>query len=307
MGKGFNNYMCKKFFHPASADNLKRVYQAQKKSDAEKKKQDDLRSQYDKEQELYNNKALLSKESKERLEVNFMYEPPPGVKKFQEEKDDENGEPEFKFEWQRTWGHAPRESHLQAGDKVVEQPFGIQVCEAKCIKCGKFGHMNTDKRCPLYGKAVDYDAPVQNIDQERLIQEMKAEGLAMRWSAWDMNKATNNAQHQLVEEERQKPAVDRAELLKNMSKDEKKALLKKLEKMEKKKKKKDKKEKKKKRHHSSDSDSETEDRRARDRRRKSRSRSREDRDGRRQRSRSRDEKISKSKPRRPRWTETKVS
>ena len=135
MGKGFNNYMCKKFFHPASADNLKRVYQAQKKSDAEKKKQDDLRSQYDKEQELYNNKALLSKESKERLEVNFMYEPPPGVKKFQEEKDDENGEPEFKFEWQRTWGHAPRESHLQAGDKVVEQPFGIQVCFSLSLCC----------------------------------------------------------------------------------------------------------------------------------------------------------------------------
>ena len=135
MGKGFNNYMCKKFFHPASADNLKRVYQAQKKSEAEKKKQDDLRSQYDKEQELYNNKALLSKESKERLEVNFMYEPPPGVKKFQEEKDDENGEPEFKFEWQRTWGHAPRESHLQAGDKVVEQPFGIQVSLCLSLCC----------------------------------------------------------------------------------------------------------------------------------------------------------------------------
>jgi len=293
MGKGFNNYMCKKFFHPASADNLKRVYQAQKKADAEKKKQDDLRAQYDKEQELYNNKALLSKESKERLEVNFMYEPPPGVKKFQEEKDDENGEPEFKFEWQRTWGHAPRESHLQAGDKVVEQPFGIQVCEAKCIKCGKFGHMNTDKRCPLYGKAVDADAPVQNIDQERLIQEMKAEGLAMRWSAWDMNKATNSAQHQLLEEEKQRPAQGRAEMLKNMSKEEKKALLKKLEKMERKKMKKAKKDKKKKKRHSSgpsDSDSGAEDeRRGRDRRRKSRSRSRGDRD-RYRRSRSRDEK-----------------
>ena len=168
----------------------------------------------------------------------------------------------------------------------------MQVCEAKCIKCGKFGHMNTDKRCPLYGKAVDADAPVQNIDQERLIQEMKAEGLAMRWSAWDMNKASNSAQHQLVEEEKQKPGVDRAELLKNMSKDEKKALLKKLEKMEKKKKKKAKKEKKnKKKQYSSDSDSEAEDvRRGRDKRRKSRSRSRGDRDDRHRRSRSRDEK-----------------
>ena len=127
MGKGFNNYMCKKFFHPASADNLARVYKAQKKAEVEKKKQDDLRAQYDKEQELYNNKALLSKESRDKLAVNFMYEPPPGVKKFTEEKDGEEGEPEYKFEWQRTWGTCPRESHLTAGDKVVEQPFGIQV------------------------------------------------------------------------------------------------------------------------------------------------------------------------------------
>ena len=40
--------------------------------------QDELRTQYDREQELYNNKALLSKETKEKLELNFMYELPPG-------------------------------------------------------------------------------------------------------------------------------------------------------------------------------------------------------------------------------------
>jgi hypothetical protein len=41
-----------------------------------------VRTQYDREQELYTNKALLSKESKERLELNFMYEPPPGMNNF---------------------------------------------------------------------------------------------------------------------------------------------------------------------------------------------------------------------------------
>jgi len=260
MGKGFNNYMCKKFFHPASADNLKRVWMATKKADAEKKKQDDLRAQYDKEQELYNNKALLSKESKERLEVNFMYEPPPGCKKVGETEEGEDGEPEYKFEWQRTWGHAPKESYLQQGDDFVEQPFGIQVCQAKCIKCGKYGHMNTDKRCHLYGKSVDHDAPIQSVDQDKLMEEMKADGLAMRWSAWDMNKLAG-PNHQMVEAgEKSKPLVDRAEVLKSMSKEEKKKLLKKLKKMEKKKKK-SKKEKRKRSDGSSSESSDSDDER----------------------------------------------
>ncbi|KAJ8878351.1 hypothetical protein PR048_018928 [Dryococelus australis] len=50
-------------------------------------------------------RALLSKESKDKLSVNFMYEPPPGTKKEREREDDE---PEYKFEWQRKF-NAPRE------------------------------------------------------------------------------------------------------------------------------------------------------------------------------------------------------
>lgn len=48
---------------------------------------------------------MLSKESKDKLSVNFMYEPPPGAKKEREREDDE---PEYKFEWQRKF-NAPRE------------------------------------------------------------------------------------------------------------------------------------------------------------------------------------------------------
>ena len=50
-------------------------------------------------------RAILSKESKDKLSVNFMYEPPPGTKKEREREDDE---PEYKFEWQRKF-NAPRE------------------------------------------------------------------------------------------------------------------------------------------------------------------------------------------------------
>ena len=51
-----------------------------------------------------------------------------GVKKIGEtDKEDEGAEPEYKFEWQKTWGHAPKESYLVQGDEFNEQPFGIQV------------------------------------------------------------------------------------------------------------------------------------------------------------------------------------
>merc|ERR1712037_613095 len=199
--------------------------------------------------------GLLSKESKDKLEVNFMYEPPPGVKKISANPDDDEGEPEYKFEWQRTWGHAPKESYLADGDQFAEQPFGIQVCQAKCMKCGAFGHMNIDKRCPLYGKAHDSDAPLASRDSDKLITEMRQEGMAMRYNTWNMGGSAGGKQMEMVDAVPgvpKGPVVDRAALLKGMSKEEKKALLKKLEKMEKKK---EKKQKKKKRNDTSDEDS----------------------------------------------------
>ena len=41
------------------------------------------------------------------MSLNFMYEPPPGAKK-ENKEEDEDGEPQYKFEWQRKWGTAPR-------------------------------------------------------------------------------------------------------------------------------------------------------------------------------------------------------
>lgn len=96
---------------------------AEQQEEAYKKKQEELRAQYEKEQNLHENKLMLSKESKDKLAMNFMYEPPPGIKK---EREKEGNEPEYKFEWQRKY-NAPRESYCKGNEEIRDQPFGIQV------------------------------------------------------------------------------------------------------------------------------------------------------------------------------------
>jgi len=233
MGKGFNNYMCKKFFHPASRDNLKRVWMAEQKAESYKKKQEELRVQYEKEQDLYTNKAILSKESKDKLSVNFMYEPPPGTKKEREREDDE---PEYKFEWQRKF-NAPREDYCKGDSEIRDQPFGIQVRNVRCIKCHKWGHINTDKECPMYNQASSSDQTGPQLDPLLLVQQMREDGLAMKRSALSIQQHVRLSHNQDLipsEDEDEKAKRSEIEFLKSLSVKQKRRLLRKLEKLEKK-------------------------------------------------------------------------
>lgn len=242
MGKGFNNYMSKKFFHPASRDNLKRVWMAEQQEEAYKKKQEELRAQYEKEQNLHENKAMLSKDSKDKLALNFMYEPPPGIKK---EREKESDEPEYKFEWQRKY-NAPRESYCKGDTEIRDQPFGIQVRNVRCIKCHKFGHINTDKECAMFSLSMSEAKKIHSEQEanqllangkgieEQLKEGMKDDGLALKRNALSLEQQ-QGSRHQLIPEDEdegeKKPEI---EFLKGLSKKQKKELLKRLETIEKK-------------------------------------------------------------------------
>lgn len=237
--------MCKKFFHPASRDNLKRVWMAEQQAEAYKKKQEELRTQYEKEQNLHENKAMLSKDSKDKLSVNFMYEPPPGVRK---EREKDTTEPEYKFEWQRKF-NAPRESYCKGDTEIRDQPFGIQVRNVRCIKCHKWGHINTDKECSMYSismseaRKLHSEAEASEMMAKNVLEEqMKEDGLVMKKSALELQNIKQiHQQHRLVpsddEESEMKEGSHKGNtelaFLKSLSKEQKLELLKKLEKIEK--------------------------------------------------------------------------
>ena len=58
---------------------------------------------------------------------------------------DQEESEEPKFDWQVPGRKAPREDTAGGVADTKDQPFGVEVRNTKCVKCGKWGHINTDK------------------------------------------------------------------------------------------------------------------------------------------------------------------
>ena len=218
----FVKFMRNKFFHPHTYENQKRTWIAEQKHESEKKAQEDLHKQYLKEQAIYENKNLL-KHGKLTGEdkLSFMYEPPLQCRK----KDEKLELREVRFEWQK---NAPRAGEYAKNLDVADRPFGIEVRNTKCIKCGVWGHMNTDKICPLYNRGMNTEDNPPDLGKEdpmSLLNSMEQGGLKMRKHAVNSVMDVHDDKYKMLEDEKLDPEVA---FIANLSDKQKRKLMKKL-------------------------------------------------------------------------------
>ncbi|XP_063933539.1 corepressor interacting with RBPJ 1-like [Zophobas morio] len=291
-----SHFMNLKSFHPGNFYNIKKVWIKEQEAAKKAKRQEEIEKEYQQEQNELTNRANLPRitaDEKKKLEINFAYKAPPGLqslsdpnklelKGFREYaiKNEEKLEVETgdlpvvdgnkkrltlndKFEILKG---APREASYSVENvrTVRDRPLGIELRNVRCLKCGVWGHLNTDRLCPKYFeksegqeiKRPSFEDPIG------LMKQMKKSGLAFKQG---ICRGHYDLLYELEQHESREDAIDDdISFLNSLTKEEKLALLAELSvdsellhEKKKKKKKKKKKSQKESRHSSERSDSES--------------------------------------------------
>lgn len=107
----------------------------------------------------------------------------------------------------------------------------------RCIKCHKWGHVNTDRECPLYNKSISTEPSSLTdsgiSDPVKLMQDMRNDGFALKQNALGrvLNKDDPNQQILASDEDDDDDDPELAFLAK-LNEKQKRKLLRKLDKLE---------------------------------------------------------------------------
>ncbi|KYR01194.1 hypothetical protein DLAC_02311 [Tieghemostelium lacteum] len=155
-------FLNKKQFHPTNKHNQKKKFIAEENDKARIKRELERAKEQQEELEFIKNKELLtgSKTEADKLKVGFLYAPPPGYipenqPQPQEsliDNDNNNHKSKDKLTDVEKFpflAGAPVAGDYRDQVKLVHKPFGIQLRDVKCARCGNFGHCSGERECPL--------------------------------------------------------------------------------------------------------------------------------------------------------------
>ena len=189
MGDKAMSFLNNKSFHPGNAANRAKIFEAEVKKKQEDTKKEELRKEYEQMQSRRETKALLYGEDKvDAAGMSFMYAKPPGyveAQNKQRKKDDaEKTKADRDKERFAILENAPRQGEYTNNLDVVHKPFGVELRQVKCKRCGAWGHEAGDRECPLRNAPNPRDDE-QKARDDPLARAAGAEssGVPLRWTA----------------------------------------------------------------------------------------------------------------------------
>ena len=166
--------------HAHTLKNLENLRKKEERNKAEKETQ-----AVDPDYKISKKKRRKKKEKIVSRPLSFLYVLPPGLKAMMEKEEKEKSmllnektitptEPsllEPKKEDKDTSKLVQNDGGYKQGSNISYKPFGIEVKEIKCTKCGAIGHSSIEKICPLYyyfpldEKRKEFEDPLNEINR----------------------------------------------------------------------------------------------------------------------------------------------
>ena len=172
------SFLGKKSFHPSNPQNAKKLWQAEEQQEREARKKEELKREHEAEETRRQSRAMLEKGAPAEApsSMNFMYQLPPGLKEAQDRQkrqaaqrqaddkaaaaaaaastaDGEEPPPQTKAERDAErfaiLKHAPTAGEYTKDIEVRHRPFGVELRNVKCRRCGEWGHSAGDRECKL--------------------------------------------------------------------------------------------------------------------------------------------------------------